>query len=132
MEKSMTEISILVLRGAVGIVMIAHGLPKMFWKREVFNKKWKKEYSFPLGSVLLTGIVQVVGGLAILVGIFTQLFSLVLVLNMLVATYVSIRNHREPFLSTPEGKGWDINFLLVGALIAIVFLGSGAWSLVGL
>ncbi len=131
MEENMVEVGVLVLRISVGIVMVAHGLPKIFWKREVFNKKWKEEYGFPLGSVLLTGIVQVAGGLAIIVGIYTQLSSLVLALNMLVATYVSIRNHGEPFLSTPEGKGWDVNFLLVAALIALIFLGGGAWSLVG-
>ena len=127
----MTEISILVLRVAVGIIMVAHGLPKIFWKREMFNTKWKKEYGFPLGSVLITGIAQVVGGWAILVGVYTQLFSLVLTLNMLVATYISIWNHHEPFISTPEGKGWDVNFLLVGALISLILSGGGAWSLVG-
>ena len=115
----MDNVSILILRFAVGTVLFAHGLPKIFWKREMFNKKWRKEYGFPLGSVLLTGIAQVVGGLAIIGGIYIQLFSLLLLLNMLVATYISIWNHREPFLSTPEGKGWDVNFLLVGALIAL-------------
>ena len=125
----MVDVGILLLRISVGIVMVAHGLPKIFWKRELFNKKWKKEYGFPMGSVIITGIVQVVGGLAIIVGIFTQLSSLILALNMLVATYVSIWKHNEPFLSTPEGKGWDVNFLLVGALIALVFLGGGTWSL---
>jgi putative oxidoreductase len=127
----MADVGILILRISVGIVMVAHGLPKIFWKRELFNKKWKKEYSFPLGSVIITGIVQVVCGLAIIVGIFTQLSSLILALNMLVATYVSIWKHNEPFLSTPEGKGWDVNFLLVGALITLVFLGGGTWSLGG-
>ena len=127
----MIDVGVLILRISVGIVMVAHGLPKIFWKRELFNKKWKKEYGFPLGSVIITGIVQVVGGLAIIVGIFTQLSSLILALNMLVATYVSIWKHNEPFLSTPEGKGWDVNFLLVGALITLVFLGGGTWSLGG-
>ena len=127
----MADVGILILRIAVGIVMVAHGLPKIFWKRELFNKKWKKEYGFPLGSVLLTGIVQVVGGLAIIVGVFTQLSALILALNILVATYVSIWKHQEPFLSTPDGKGWDVNFLLVATLIALIFLGSGTWSLVG-
>jgi putative oxidoreductase len=127
----MADVGILILRISVGIVMVAHGLPKIFWKRELFNKKWKKEYGFPLGSVIITGIVQVVCGLAIIVGIFTQLSSLILALNMLVATYVSIWKHNEPFLSTPEGKGWDVNFLLVGALITLVFLGGGTWSLGG-
>ena len=127
----MVDVGILILRISVGIVMVAHGLPKIFWKRELFNKKWKKEYGFPLGSVIITGIVQVVCGLAIIVGIFTQLSSLILALNMLVATYVSIWKHNEPFLSTPEGKGWDVNFLLVGALITLVFMGGGTWSLGG-
>jgi putative oxidoreductase len=127
----MVDVGILILRISVGIVMVAHGLPKIFWKRELFNKKWKKEYGFPLGSVIITGIVQVAGGLAIIVGIFTQLSSLILALNMLVATYVSIWKHNEPFLSTPEGKGWDVNFLLVGALISLVLLGGGTWSLGG-
>jgi putative oxidoreductase len=125
----MADVGILILRISVGIVMVAHGLPKIFWKRELFNKKWKKEYGFPLGSVILTGIVQVAGGLAIIVGIFTQLSSLILALNMLVATYISIWKHNEPFLSTPEGKGWDVNFLLVGALITLVLLGGGTWSI---
>ena len=127
----MVEVGILILRVAVGIVMVAHGLPKIFWKREVFNKKWKKEYGFPLGSVLLTGIIQVVGGLAIIAGIFTQQFSLILTLNMVVATYISIWNHGEPFLSTPEGKGWDVNLLLVGALITLILLGGSAWPFIG-
>ena len=128
----MVDLGILILRVSVGIVMIAHGVPKIFWKRKVFNKKWKEEYGFPLGSVILTGIVQVVGGLAILVGIFTSFSALILTLNMLVAAYVSIWPHDEPFLSTPEGKGWDVNLLLIGALIALIFFGDGNWSLAGL
>jgi uncharacterized membrane protein YphA (DoxX/SURF4 family) len=85
-----------------------------------------------MGSVILTGIAQVVGGLAILVGIFTSLSGLILALNMVVAAYISIWKHGEGFLSTPEGKGWDINFLLIGALIALIFFGDGSWSLAAL
>ena len=127
----MVDMGILILRIAVGVVMVAHGVPKLFWKRKVFNKKWREEYGFPLGSVILTGIVQVAGGLTILVGVFTSLSALILALNMVVAAYISIWKHGEPFLSTPEGKGWDVNFLLIGALTALIFFGDGTWSLVG-
>jgi putative oxidoreductase len=125
----MIDLAILILRFSVGIVMVAHGLPKMFWKRRLFDKKWRQEYGFPQGSVLLTGLVQVVGGGAIIVGVFTQISALILALNMVVATYISIWNHREPFLTTPEGKGWDINFLLIGAFITLILMGDGRWSL---
>lgn len=127
----MLDFGILALRVATGVVMIAHALPKLFWKRKLYNGKWRKEYGFPLGSVLLTGILQLAGGIALLLGVYTRLAALVLIFNMLVATYISIRKHGESFLSTPEGKGWDVNFLLLGALIALMFLGGGAWSLVG-
>ena len=126
----MIDVGILILRISLGIVLIPHGVYK-FQKKEFFDKKWREEYGLPLGSVLLTGIIQIVGGLAIILGIFPRLSALIQILVMLVATWVSIAKHGEPFLSTPEGKGWDFNFLLIGALIALVLLGSGEWSLLG-
>lgn len=128
----MVDAGILILRVTVGIIMVAHGIPKLFWKREYFNKKWKEEYGFPLGSVVLTGIVQVVGGLLLIIGLFTSITSVILGLNMLVAAYISIWNHGEPFLSTPEGKGWDFNLLLIATLVALVLFGDGGWSLAAL
>lgn len=124
----MLDGGILILRVVIGIVMVRHGVYK-FQKKSFLDKKWKEEFGFPKGSVLLNGIVQVACGLAILGGIFSRLAALILIINMLVATYVSIWKHREPFLSSPEGKGWDINFVLIGALVALVFLGDGTWSL---
>ena len=126
----MVDVGTLILRLALGIVLIPHGVYK-FQKKQFFDKKWREEYGLPVGSVLLTGIVQVVGGLAIILGVYSSLAALIQVLVMVVATWVSIWKHREPFLSTPEGKGWDVNFLLIGALIALIFLGSGEWSLIG-
>lgn len=125
----MVDVGDLILRVVVGIVLAAHGVPKLWWKREFFNKKWKEEYHLPLGSVVLTGLLQVVGGVALIVGIFSQIFALLLALNMLVATYISIWNHGEGFLSTPEGKGWDVNFLILGALVVITLTGEGKFSL---
>lgn len=126
----MADVAILILRVALGIVMILHGVYK-FQNKSLFDKKWLKDYGFPKGSVLLSGILQVVCGLAIIGGVFSRFAALILLLIMLVATYISIGRHHEPFLSTPEGKGWDINFLLVGALVALIFLGDGKLALAG-
>lgn len=126
----MIDLGILILRFSLGMVLIPHGVYK-FQKKQFFDKKWREEYGLPVGSVLLTGIVQIVGGLAIILGIYPSLSALVQIVVMLVATWVSIWKHKEPFLSTPEGKGWDVNLLLIGALIALILLGSGTWSLLG-
>ena len=126
----MADAAILILRVVLGIVMILHGVLK-FQKKSLFDKKWREDYGFPTGSVLLVGILQVACGLAIVGGVFSRFAALILLLIMLVATYVSIAIHHEPFLSTLERKGWDINFLLTGSLIALMFLGDGKWSLAG-
>ena len=126
----MTDVAILILRVVLGVVMILHGVYK-FQRKSFFDYKWREDYGFPRGSVLLTGIVQVACGLAIIGGVFSRLAALILFLVMLVATYISIGKHHEPFLSTPDGKGWDINFLLMGSLFALIFLGAGKWALAG-
>lgn len=123
----MLELAILIIRIVVGITMVAHGWHKVE-KRTVLDAKWKNEYGFPVGSVILTAIAQIAGGLAILLGFLTSLAAVILALNMIVATYVSIWKHHEGFLSLPDTKGWDLNFLLVGNLIALIFLGDGSWS----
>ena len=126
----MTDVAILILRVALGIVIVLHGVYK-FQKKSFLDQKWQEDYGFPRGSVVLTGILQVACGLAIFGGVFSRLAALILLLIMLVATYVSIGKHHEPFLSTPDGKGWDINFLLIGSLLTLIFLGDGKWALAG-
>ncbi|HSF82782.1 MAG TPA: DoxX family protein [Anaerolineales bacterium] len=126
----MVDLGILILRIAVAVTLIPHGIYK-FQKKQFFDVKWREEYGLPLGSVPLTGTVQIVGGLAFIFGVYNGINALLQIVVMLVATWVSIWKHREPFLSTPQGKGWDVNLLLIGALIALVLVGDGRWSLIG-
>lgn len=126
----MIDLAILILRLSLGIVMVPHGVHKL-QKLDVLNKKWREDYGFPVGSVALTGIVQIVTGLAMIVGIYSRYAALIQALIMVVGTYVSIWKHREPFLSLPTGKGWDLNFLLLGAFVVLIFLGDGKWAILG-
>src|SRR3989304_3705975 len=126
----MIDLAILILRVFLGAVMIPHGVHKL-QIRNVLDKKWRDEYGFPVGSVLLAAIIQIVGGVALILGVYGRYNASIQVVVMVVATYVSIWKEREPFLSLPTGKGWDINFLLVGAFVVIMLLGDGKWALLG-
>jgi len=126
----MIDLAILLLRLFVGIVIVPHGAHKFQGMDEV-NQKWKEDYNFPMGTVAFVAVLQVGTGLAIMLGIYTSYAAFVQVLIMIVATYVSIWKHREPFLSLPSGKGWDINLLLLGAFISLMLLGGGRWALLG-
>ena len=130
MSEIAVDLASLILRLTLGAIMISHGIPKIK-KREVLGKKWNDHYGIPKATIWLTGLLQVVGGLALLVGLFTSLTALILALDMLAALYICVFNshHREPFNSVTPEKGWDVNLLLVGALVAVMLLGGGQWSL---
>ena len=127
----MVDLAILMLRLFTAIVMIPHGTHKFHGLKEV-NVKWRKEYGFPTGTVAFVGVIQIITGLAVMLGVYTRHAAFIQILIMLVATYVSIWKNREPFLSLPpSGKGWDINFLLLGVFIVLTLLGGGKWALLG-
>jgi putative oxidoreductase len=130
MSEIAVDLTSLILRITLGVIMVSHGIPKIK-KREVLGKKWNDHYGIPKATVWLTGILQIVGGLALLVGLFTSLTALILSMDMLVALFICIFNshHREPFNSVTPEKGWDVNLLLVGSLVAVILLGGGKWSL---
>jgi putative oxidoreductase len=130
MSEIAVDLATLILRLALGVIMISHGIPKIK-KREVLGKKWSEHYGVPKATVWLTGILQIVGGLTLLVGLFTSLTALILTLDMLAALFICIFNshHREPFNSVSPVKGWDVNLLLVASLVAVLVLGGGKWSL---
>jgi putative oxidoreductase len=130
MSEIALDLATLILRLALGVIMVSHGIPKIK-KREVLGKKWNDHYGVPKATIWLTGILQIVGGLALLVGLFTSLTSLVLALDMLAALFICIFNshHREPFNSVTPVKGWDVNLLLVASLVAVLLLTGGKWSL---
>jgi putative oxidoreductase len=127
----MEDLAIFILRVSIGMIMLAHAVYKIR-RKAFFDKKWKEEYGYPKGSVLLNIVVQLVGAIALFLGIYSRYISIVLTINMLFAWYICIFNHREPFLSSPDGKGWDINLLLVATLVALILLGDGSWSILEL
>lgn len=124
----MTNIAILILRLFLGIVMIPHGVHK-FQIINFLNKKWLNEYGFPVGSVALAGAVQIITGLAIVLGVYSRYAAIIQAIVMVVGTYASIWKEHEKFLSLPTGKGWDINFLLIGTFIILALLGGGTLAL---
>jgi putative oxidoreductase len=129
MTTTLTNVSLLILRLALGVIMVSHGIPKI-QKRQVLGKKWHEHYGVPAVTVFATGILQLVGGVALVIGLLTNLVALIMTFDMLAALYICIFNphHREPFNSVTPEKGWDINLLLVASLVVLILLGGGAWS----
>ncbi len=114
----------LVLRIAVGMIFLVHGLGKF--------KMWKmpaSEQSSGAMSVMMKilSIVESLAGLAILVGYFTQLAAAVVGVVMFGALYFKIFVWRTPFTAMDK-TGWEFDFLILAASVALFLMGPGAVS----
>jgi len=128
--ESLMPFALLPLRVMLGVVFLVHGYPKLLTK-EGFQKHVQVTQSigFPLPSVfaLVSGFAEFVGGLAILFGIFTSIAALLIIFNMLVATYAKKVVWKLPFDITAGGYEYDL--VLVAAALTLLILGAGFYSI---
>lgn len=120
----------LILRLALGIVFLPHGLPKL--KRPAETAGFLKRIGAPAPSLLawLVALLESVGAVMLIVGLATRLVALGLAVDMLVAIVtVRIRMSKAPFTSTPQAQGWEFEFALMAAALALVFTGGGRLAL---
>lgn len=112
----------LILRVALGVIFIVHGYPKLFRQ---FNQTSKFFGSIGLKPakfwVLAVGIVEFFGGIALVLGIFTQVAALFIAINMLGAIFK---------VSGKKGfaGGYEFDLILLAAALALLFLGPGILS----
>lgn len=116
----------LALRVALGTMFIAHGLLKVF----VFTMPGFEGFLGKVGlpTVLAYPIVigEVLGGAAIVLGLFGRLVSLALLPVLLGATMVHAANG---WLFTAPNGGWEYPAFLVVAAVAHILIGDGALAL---
>jgi putative oxidoreductase len=133
--------ALLPLRFVVGYGFMAHGLAK--WSRgpASFGALLHQiGVPFPAAAAWMVTLLEVFGGLAILLGVLIALTSVPLIISMLVAMLtVHLRygfsaintiglTASGPIFGPP---GYEIDLLYIGSLIALALLGPGPLSLDG-
>ena len=115
------DLALLALRLALGIVFLAHG-PIKFVK----TQEMAKGLGIAENSVRAIGTLEVLGSASVILGIWSQVGAALLVIVMLGAIYFKTQKWGKNF--TGEG-GWEFEFTLMAAALAIFFAGSGAYAL---
>lgn len=119
----------LVLRLAAGGLILFHGLSKLFNPSALEGiAGMVAGVGLPaaLGYAVILG--EVIGPLMILLGVFSRIGGLLVVINMLFAIYLA---HLGDIFALTQHGGWAIElqvYFLLGGL-AVVFLGSGRYAL---
>jgi putative oxidoreductase len=86
------------------------------------NTFFTKSLGLPPGMAMLIALLETVGGIALIFGIFTRVFAVLLGIEMLVAI----------FLTGGPAKGWDqheLEALLMAVSFGLVYTGSGKFSI---
>lgn len=91
------------LQFAIGVIFIYHGWPKL--------KRIGKFFSIGGG---LHGLVEVVGGLALIAGWYVREVGLIFSVVMLGAIYMKKFKWNMPF-SSMSATGWEFDFILLAA-----------------
>lgn len=121
--RSLSNFAPLVLRIVLGIIYIVHGAMK-------FMHMGRTEYLFMKLGIPLPGVaapaialLEVIGGIALILGLGSRIFALLLAIDMIVA--IAIAKLHSGFVG-----GWEFELVLVAGLLALVFSGPGTISLV--
>ena len=117
------DIGLLILRLVIGIIFIYHGLPKL-----LNSSKMSGGMGMSATFIFILGLVEILGGLGSILGFYTQIAAIILSIVMLGAIYNKMFVWNVPF-SKSGVIGWEFDLMILGGILALLFLGSGNISI---
>jgi uncharacterized membrane protein YphA (DoxX/SURF4 family) len=118
------SVAALMLRLVIGFVFILHGYSKFGAAQRKQGGEWMKSMGLPSGLILFGAVVEFFGGLAILLGILTQIIAVLFALWMLSTTWLRKAKMKNKFVG-----GYEVDVILLVASLALAALGAGALSI---
>lgn len=119
---------ILALRVTTGALFLFHGLVKLFVFTPAGTAGYFESIGLPGALGYLTLLVEIVGGLALILGVKTRIVSLALVPVLLGAAWFG--HGVNGFNWSNAGGGWEYPVMWAIVQAALAALGDGAWALV--
>lgn len=115
----------LVIRVPFGVIFLAHGIQKFMGLGAAAAGMEAMGFAPGMFWAVLGALVETLCGAGLLLGLFTRLCALVVGGMQLVAMLV-VHLPKGFFMGGPKGDGIEFNLALLGGLVALVILGSGA------
>lgn len=120
------DLSLLILRLGVGILLLLHGIAKL--KGIGFIEGMLSNNGLPSFLAYGVYITEIVAPLLIIIGYRTRLASLVLIFGLVFATFLV---HSDDIFKLSETGGWAIELigLFIAGALALAVSGSGKFAL---
>ena len=128
-RQTWTDLGLIILRLALGIIFIAHGGQKRFglwggdgWAGTLAG--WEKGLGIPPWLSAIAIVTEFFGGIAVIVGVLTRLAALGLAVTMVVAM---VKVHLQNGFFNKNG-GIEFNVALLAMSLALFLIGAGSWA----
>jgi putative oxidoreductase len=119
------EWGLLALRLAIGAIFIVHGWPKVTGARGMAAAMGGGEAKPVLvGVFTLQGIVEIGGGILMILGVLTQLVALAFAIIMIGAIFLKNTQWKTGFMAQ-QTTGWEFDLVLLAGNILLFLTGPG-------
>ena len=121
-----------VLRVVLGIVFIAHGVPKLTGFSGTMGF-FTTQLGIPAVFAFLAIMAEGLGGFGLVTGLLTRIAAFGIAVNMVVAVFMLHLQHGffMNWLGNQKGEGFEYHLLVVAIAVALMIRGGGKWSLDG-
>ena len=120
--------AVTLLRVTLGALFLVHAAVKIFVFTPAGTAAFFGKLGLPPELAYLTMAAEVIGGAALIFGVYARLAALALV-PLLLGTIITVHGHNGFFFTNAQG-GWEYPAVWSVALIAQALLGDGAYALV--
>jgi putative oxidoreductase len=127
-SKTLVGVALLILRLVLGVIMAAHGLQKVgFLGGQPLQQTvefMQNQFHLPQWSVYCNVAAELLGGVALIIGILGRFAAMGIAASMVVAIWVA---HWPNFFA--KDHGMELPLSLLGIALALILTGMGPYSL---
>lgn len=125
MKQYQTDLASLILRIALGVMFLAHGLTKLLVFTPAGTAQFFESLGFPGVVGYLTIVFEIGAGTLLLLGILTRIISLFAFIQMVVISFIHSVNG---WTFSNTGGGWEYPAFMALTAVSLALFGSGRLS----
>jgi putative oxidoreductase len=121
--EKLKPLALLLLRGAIGLIFIYHGYPKLFGHTREATQSFV-HLGFPPYVAYISGVLELFGGFLLIAGLFTRVAALLLACEMVIGLWRVHKIISDP-MAVPR---YELPLMLAVGTFALASLGAGLIS----